>query len=143
MAYQSVSDITSGELADTDKVTTIKNNIDNLRSRLAEAGSWNWTDNPPSSGDVMEKENINELQDALDDSHNKNNCQDCTDNSDRSDDTDRGDNADCSDVGDRGDLGDNNDDSVDSQHSDDTDNNEYSSDDAYDTNNLVNQEDVN
>ena len=97
MAYEQVSDVTSGEPVTNERLNTIKSNIDDIRSRLVEAGSYSWGEFPTSDNEIVENEDINELKSVLDDSENFNNCQDCTDNVDR---TDNGDLVDKTDNGD-------------------------------------------
>jgi len=87
MAYESVSDISSEEEIKTGKINTIHDNIQDLRDRLVDASSYNWSEMPVSSDDPVENEDINELQDALDGAEDANTCEECSDLTDRTDDS--------------------------------------------------------
>ena len=95
MAYTSVEKFSSGDPVKKDRPNTIQDNIQDLRDRLVDASSYNWSEMPVSSGGPVENEDINELKEALDGAEDAKTCEYCSDN------------LDCSNVGDNGDVGDN------------------------------------
>jgi hypothetical protein len=99
-----------GDINSSDKVD-IKNNIDDIRNRLANAGGWGWVNHPVDSETIIDNAHPNEFKEALDDSHDKNVCVDCTEYGDQGDLGDRKDQGDHVDDKDRVDVGDRNDES--------------------------------
>lgn len=99
MSFKWLDNVETGDFIVPDKLHDIQDNIDYVRDQLINASTWNWN-NEGISNNKIEKDYLNEMKDAIDDTYDNNICVDNTDE------LDRGDNDDCDDNTDRVDQGD-------------------------------------